>query len=81
MREQIAVKKNEIRREKMVGEKVGGEETKGMDVFTRLTRANEEESRNGLSMSDDELVCDLFCHPIGISLINTDRECVCDALW
>jgi hypothetical protein len=69
MREQIAVKKDEIRRGKLglLEEEKNGEEReggdgshykagmKGLDVFTRLTRANEEENESGLT--DDELVC------------------------
>lgn len=53
MREQIATKKAESMKpdlSKVDEEKV----TKGMDIFTRLTRANEGESEN--SLKDDELV-------------------------
>jgi len=60
MREQIEVKKRLIKDE-MKGEGeagMGGTATRGQDIFTRLTRANEEESKCGLS--DDELIGNVF---------------------
>lgn len=54
MREQIAVKKREIAQAKSDVHGPESGETRGMDIFTRLTKANEEEGMSGLN--DDELV-------------------------
>ena len=65
MREQIGIKKGEIRRGKVGGQELDGGDSektrseagmKGLDVFTRLTRANEEEESPEKGLTDDELV-------------------------
>ena len=77
MREQIAIKKAEFKRPSLLDIDYENE-TRGMDIFTRLTRANEGESDNGLS--DDELV--RYIYPNNKRRSETiDRKRLCNAFW